>query len=60
MPLYDYCRNRVLNALLSGFAERCEKEQISFTVKIELLPYNGEYTPVWDGEKFKAFVITKD
>ena len=142
-PLYNYCKNRVLNALLSGFAERCEKEQISFTVKIELLPsisdyemciisgnlldnavtackktpegkkryielrmrrhddyfgfmtensfdggvnqngdklvsakkdggfginsiisiisrHNGEYTPVWDEEKFKAFVIIKN
>jgi len=142
-PLHNYCKNRVLNALLSGFAERCEKEQISFTVKIELLPsisdyemciitgnllenavtacmrtpegkkryielrmhrhddnfgfmaensfdgilnqngdkllsakkdggfginsivsiisrHNGEYTPVWDEDKFKAFVIIKD
>jgi sensor histidine kinase YesM len=36
--IYDYCDNQVINALLSSFAERCEKEGISFSVKIALLP----------------------
>jgi signal transduction histidine kinase len=34
--IYNYCNNQVLNALLSSFAERCEREGISFSVKIIL------------------------
>jgi sensor histidine kinase regulating citrate/malate metabolism len=36
--VYEYCKSKVLNALLVWFSERCEHESISFTVKIELPP----------------------
>ena len=37
-PLHNYCENKTLNSLLSSFAERCEKEHITFSAKIILPP----------------------
>ncbi len=36
--IYEYCKSRVLNALLDSFAQRCKEESIEFTVKIILPP----------------------
>jgi signal transduction histidine kinase len=36
----DYCKSRVINALLDSFSERCKKEKIDFRVKI-ILPPDG-------------------
>ena len=34
--LRNYCKNSVLNALLGSYAERCEKEDIGFTVQLSM------------------------